>query len=247
MMSVRLTILFLTSNSLLCMQMPYRRIYLPKPEFRSAQKIAVSSLREHIILYLVAKHGSHYLHEVCTKIPTATTKPLLDWWDTYIRKCREEIEADSEIKETIRSLPYVQKNHPLPAQPLDAFINLAYEKKRFDLITVIGERYYTERSEWPALCLLSAAGYLKSCQRLCSGYVEINCRDHHRKTPLMEAAQKGKKEVVAFLLTQDDVDLSCKTICEKDALKLAQENNQSEIVTMLKNALQHKKTKKDES
>lgn len=228
------------------MQIPYKKLMLKKPEVRSAGQVALSSLHDCIFLNLLAKHSSYYLHDVFRKNHTATTIDLLNWWDTYIQQCLQEIEMDYGIKQTSQKLSQVQQNNPPSAQPLKAFIEKARGKKRYDLIALLGERYYA-LNQWPALCLLAHSGYLDACRVLCSGYIEINCRDHTLKTPLMRAAQTGKTDVVKFLINFPHIDLSCQTRCNEDALKLAQNNNHHEIVKMLEEALQNKKTQEKES
>ncbi len=103
----------------------------------------------------------------------------------------------------------------------------AVNQNRSDILRLIIERLYTSEGK-PVLCMLAAAGYTQSCKCLLDNGQDVNCANILGKTPLMCAAQNGKQETVDLLL-QYNADTDLKTVCNKNAIELAQDNGYASI------------------
>ena len=226
------------------MQMPPRKIILRTTELRSAGQLM---LKERALISLMPICGIE-----CMRLLNAPVD-LINFNTEYVAQCCSEIEDYANM----RYPKYVPKDPPAAA-PLHKVITSAHEKKRFDILQIIVEKYYAP-IQWPALCLLARAGYADACSILLDlSYTDANCVDHMARTPLMNAALYGQEDVVALLLERNDIDLLYKGRCNKDACQLAkdawqsvkeerQKNKYKSIILLLENSLENKKTKRVES
>ena len=225
-MILRIIIIFFCAEiyavPLSAMQMSYKKIELRKQELRTASQL---TLKEKALVSLMRIHGLGCMQLLNKPID------LVNFNNSYVAQCRYEIEGYANIRYPL----YVPKDPPAAA-PLSKVITSAHEKKRFDILQIIVEKYYASM-DWPVLCLLAGSYYTDACKILLSlDYINANCVDHHLRTPLMNAAMNGKTDNVKLLLERPDVDLTCKNRCGADALKLAQENKHVEVVILLENA-----------
>lgn len=187
------------------------------------QKKQVPTLKELCFKLGIKKFGPNFIDafEWLSNKDVQSNADIRDSATTYYNNCYASscAEIDGMLQKKYPELLL----HAPAAQPIDKIVNELYQKKRFDLLKVINERYYA-RLKWPAITLLASAGHLTAVKiLLATGIDTINDRDLYLRTPLICAARNGHPEVVEYLI-ENGANLDCIDLCNKyDAIKYAQE------------------------
>ena len=212
---------------------------IKKPEIKC---FTVLSLKQICFAYGIQKYGKSFIQKFEEYANNKKIKVTIDIKEDANRYYYQPLcfEIDQMLNR-----PYpAQLFHAPAAQPLNKLVEVVeemHQKKRFELLAIINERYYA-KLKWPAITLLAGAGYCNTVKILLDAGADINDRDLLLRTPLICAAKTGKADVVQLLIERN-ADLDCIDACKYAAAKHAAEHKHESILDLIHAKKKEKKKK----